>query len=253
MCPPAVLNLTSCTAGIITCLANIGRPLGGLAASGLDEDGDGGSGYSDATPAAADSPGGTCRVPLIGRSWSRHVTCAWIFSFVFFSECDNVGARCPLGACTTHGSVVVTSTLSVVIAYFSYPSGFLVVFEKPTRSSFTFAFTSLTIELWMWCDASAVIGRQRSKDSRWSDAEGEGDARSVATDDTLEAAHEEAVINILRGSTMPVSATLLAHAHRQAHLTAHLCLPSVQFVCTLTPAVSPCLLVPIRSTGCPRP
>ncbi len=32
------------------------------------------------------------------------------------SECDNVGARCPLGACTTHGSVVVTSTLSVVVA-----------------------------------------------------------------------------------------------------------------------------------------
>jgi hypothetical protein len=31
--------------------------------------------------------------------------------FCFFSECDNVGARCPLGACTTHGSVVVTSTL----------------------------------------------------------------------------------------------------------------------------------------------
>ncbi len=31
-------------------------------------------------------------------------------------ECDNVGARCPLGACTTHGSVVVTSTLSVVMA-----------------------------------------------------------------------------------------------------------------------------------------
>jgi hypothetical protein len=29
---------------------------------------------------------------------------------------DNVGARCPLGACTTHGSVVVTSTLSVVMA-----------------------------------------------------------------------------------------------------------------------------------------
>ncbi len=28
-----------------------------------------------------------------------------------FSECDNVGARCPFGACTTHGSVVVTSTL----------------------------------------------------------------------------------------------------------------------------------------------
>jgi hypothetical protein len=41
---------------------------------------------------------------------------AWILSFVFFSECDNVGARCPLGACTTHGSVVVTSTLSVVMA-----------------------------------------------------------------------------------------------------------------------------------------
>jgi hypothetical protein len=35
---------------------------------------------------------------------------------VFFSECDNVGARCPLGACTTHGSVVVTSTLSVALA-----------------------------------------------------------------------------------------------------------------------------------------
>jgi hypothetical protein len=30
--------------------------------------------------------------------------------------CDNVGARCPLGACTTHGSVVVTSTLSVAMA-----------------------------------------------------------------------------------------------------------------------------------------
>jgi len=33
-----------------------------------------------------------------------------------FSECDKVGARCPLGASTTHGSVVVTSTLSVVMA-----------------------------------------------------------------------------------------------------------------------------------------
>ena len=28
-----------------------------------------------------------------------------------------LGARCPLGACTTHGSVVVTSTLSAVMAY----------------------------------------------------------------------------------------------------------------------------------------
>jgi len=28
--------------------------------------------------------------------------------FCVFIECDNVGARCPLGACTTHGSVVVT-------------------------------------------------------------------------------------------------------------------------------------------------
>jgi len=42
--------------------------------------------------------------------------CVCSFVFVFFSECDNVGARCPLGACTTHGSVVVTSTLSVVMA-----------------------------------------------------------------------------------------------------------------------------------------
>jgi serine/threonine protein kinase len=51
-----------------------------------------------------------------------------------------IGATCPLGACTTHGSVVVTSTLSVVMAI---PSGFLVVFEKPNRSSFTFTFSPL--------------------------------------------------------------------------------------------------------------
>jgi hypothetical protein len=31
-------------------------------------------------------------------------------------SCDNVGGRCPLGACTTHGSVVVTSTISVGMA-----------------------------------------------------------------------------------------------------------------------------------------
>jgi hypothetical protein len=37
-------------------------------------------------------------------------------SCVFFRECDNVGARCPLGACTTHRSVVVTSTLSAAMA-----------------------------------------------------------------------------------------------------------------------------------------
>jgi hypothetical protein len=59
--------------------------------------------------------------------------------FCFFSECDNVGAGCPLGACTTHGSVVVTSTLSLF--WLSIPSGFLVVFEKPNRSSFTITFT----------------------------------------------------------------------------------------------------------------
>ena len=39
---------------------------------------------------------------------------------LYFSECDNVGARGPLGACTTHGSVVVPvtseSTLYVVMA-----------------------------------------------------------------------------------------------------------------------------------------
>ena len=53
------------------------------------------------------------------------------------------------------------------------------------------------------------IGRQRSQDSRWSSVDGEGredDGQSVASEDTLEVAHEEAVINILRGHTMPVRA-----------------------------------------------
>ncbi len=88
--------------------------------------------------------------------------------FSFFSEGDNVGARCPLGACSTtrtYGSlavavvvplavpVTVTSTLSVDAVWLqvSIPSGlrvgFLVlVFEKPNfnlklnRSSFTITF-----------------------------------------------------------------------------------------------------------------
>ncbi len=42
---------------------------------------------------------------------------------------------CPLGASTTHGSVVVTSTW---LWLSSMPSGFLEVFEKPNRGSFTF-------------------------------------------------------------------------------------------------------------------
>jgi hypothetical protein len=44
----------------------------------------------------------------------------------------NVGARCPLGARTTHGSVV-GSDVNSLCCY-----GFLVVFEKPNQSSFTF-------------------------------------------------------------------------------------------------------------------
>jgi hypothetical protein len=42
-----------------------------------------------------------------------------------------------LGACTTHGSVVVF----FLLLWLSVLSGFLEVFEKPNRSSFTCAFT----------------------------------------------------------------------------------------------------------------
>jgi hypothetical protein len=54
----------------------------------------------------------------VRRSPQPSVYTLYVCMVCVFSECVNVEARCPLGACTTHGSVVpvVTSTLSAAMA-----------------------------------------------------------------------------------------------------------------------------------------
>ncbi len=151
--PLTVLNQTSCSAGIITCLANIGRPLG---------------------------TGG----PGLGGPQSGEVN---------GEQSPSVGEPSPRGTCDTQAMPSATCVQVMAKSCACMPSPCMVVACSARKLS------QFLHDAYLLTD----IGRQQSTESRWSGGD-DDDGRSVLTDNSVDGAHEEAVIRLLRGETMPV-------------------------------------------------